>query len=170
MRHASGDAPRIKGTFSTQLFGRQLRWDAPRILWCATHRVKSAAGNALNDKPYYDAPRIGTSHFQNIKGTEGSYFWSLSPFFHFAQTDRTRPECCLNHFSHFWEVFKLFFIVLLHRSRSSTHILRDLKFKRRRTRDFFRNESSTGFSLLLFFFSCKLMDSIVLVMDLVMFG
>ena len=58
MRHASGDAPRIKGTFSTKLFREQLLLDAPRILWCATHQVKSMTGNALNDKPYSDAPRI----------------------------------------------------------------------------------------------------------------
>ena len=87
MHHASGDAPRIKGTSSTELFRKQLLLDAPCILWCATHQVKSTAGNALNDKLYSDAPRIETSHFQNIKGIEGSYFQSLSPFFPF-RTDR----------------------------------------------------------------------------------
>ena len=69
------DAPRIR---FLQFSEKQLLLDAPRIQWCAahprhlfdetlqgavitgcaTHQVKSTAGNALNDKLYSDAPCI----------------------------------------------------------------------------------------------------------------
>ena len=85
MRHVFGDAPRIKGTFSTKLFRKQLLLNAPRILWCATHQVKSTAGKALNDKPYSDAPRINrcAAHrnlaLPEYKRDWGKLFSSLSP-------------------------------------------------------------------------------------------
>ena len=131
MRHASHDAPRIKRhLFDVTLqeavitrcathhmmrraSGQISGWECTKrqtILWCATHHMMRHAS--------HDAPRIGTSHFQIIKQTEGSYFLSLSPIFPL----RTRLSDLVQRSDSIIFHIKRGIQVVLHRSSSSESI------------------------------------------------
>ena len=170
MRHASGDAPRIKGTFFNETVQEAVTTE------CATHQVKSTAGNALNDKLYSDAPRINrcAAHrnlaLPEYKRDWGELFSISLPIFPL----RNRPsELVQRSDSTIFHTLRGIQVVRSCSSSSESTIAcfyEDLKAEERQIWDFYWTVISTGFSVLFLFFSCDSMISIVRMMFLVMIG